>query len=87
MRYVQIVLIFFRVFWLLSNRNRKSGKNRSLVSEGYSCFFNVRKYCLKVIIDVNMDMLCIILRQSKLCVHYHFFSVILPPSREMLNIK
>ena len=29
-----------------------------------------------------MDMLCITLRQSKLCVHYHFlFSVILPPSR------
>lgn len=34
------VLNIFRVFWLLSNRNGRRGKSRSLVSEeGYSCFF------------------------------------------------
>lgn len=74
---VTVLLNIFRVFWLLSNRNGRSGKNRSLVSEGYSCFFLCQE-----IIDINHGYVVYYSETVKaLCALPFFFSVILTPSR------
>lgn len=82
---VTVLLNIFRVFWLLSNRNGRSGKNRSLVSEGYSCFFLCQE-----IIDINHGYVVYYSETVKaLCaLPFFFFLSFLPLLEgEMLNIK